>query len=177
MVLTGMPRSILPQTSLLQLKHVISYLKRNEVPSIPFPDFAGELNMMEYGKRMGKITVFTSGTGMGKSQFLKEDLLYLMNNTDLKVGVVSLEESTRDTLMGLQSLYLNKRIHLPDVNVLDSEIEESIKWLEEECGDRLVMLDHQGASVSEELMDKIRYLVAIGCDYIYIDHITHRCFR
>ena len=146
--------------------------KENEVPSIPYPDFAGELNMMEYGKRMGEITVFTSGTGMGKSQFLKEDLLYLMNNTELKVGVVSLEESTRDTLMGLQSLFLNKRIHLPDVNVLDSEIEESIKWLEEECGDRLVMLDHQGASVSEELMDKIRYLVAIGCDYIYIDHIT-----
>ena len=146
--------------------------KENEVPSIPYPDFAGELNMMEYGKRMGEITVFTSGTGMGKSQFLKEDLLYLMNNTELKVGVVSLEESTRDTLMGLQSLYLNKRIHLPDVNVLDSEREESIKWLEEECGDRLVMLDHQGASVSEELMDKIRYLVAIGCDYIYIDHIT-----
>ena len=146
--------------------------KENEVPSIPFPDFAGELNMMEYGKRMGEITVFTSGTGMGKSQFLKEDLLYLMNNTDLKVGVVSLEESTRDTLMGLQSLFLNKRIHLPDVNVSEKEMEASLDWLEKECGDRLVMLDHQGASVSEELMDKIRYLVAIGCDYIYIDHIT-----
>ena len=67
---------------------------------------------------------------------------------------------------------MNKRIHLPDVVTLDSEREESIKWLEETCGDRLVMLDHQGASVSDELMDKIRYLVAIGCDYIYIDHIT-----
>ena len=27
----------------------------NEVPSIPFPDFAGELNMMEYGKRMERL--------------------------------------------------------------------------------------------------------------------------
>ena len=146
--------------------------KDNEIPSIPYPDFAGELNMLEYGKRLGEITVFTSGTGMGKSHFLKEDLLSLMLDTDVKVGVVSLEESTRDTLMGLQSLYLNKRIHLPDVHVSDSEREESIKWLEETCGDRLVMLDHQGASVNDELMDKIRYLVAIGCDYIYIDHIT-----
>ena len=94
------------------------------------------------------------------------------NETDIKVGVVSLEESTRDTLMGLQSLYLNKRIHLPDVHISDSEREESLLWLEETCGDRLVMLDHQGASVSDELMDKIRYLVAIGCEYIYIDHIT-----
>ena len=146
--------------------------KDNEVPSIPYPDFAGELNMMEYGKRMGEITVFTSGTGMGKSQFLKEDLYSMMMTTDTKVGVVSLEESTRDTLMGLQSIYLNKRIHLPDVQVTEEETEESLKWLEETCGERLVMLDHQGASVSDELMDKIRYLVALGCDYIYVDHIT-----
>lgn len=144
----------------------------NEVPSIPYPGFAAELNMMEYGKRMGEITVFTSGTGMGKSQFLKEDLLSMMNDTDCKVGIVSLEESTRDTLLGLQSLYLNKRIHLPDVEVSQEEREESISWLENTCGDRLVLLDHQGASVSEELLDKIRYLIAIGCDYIYIDHIT-----
>ena len=128
--------------------------------------------MMEYGKRMGEITVFTSGTGMGKSQFLKEDLYSMMMTTDTKVGVVSLEESTRDTLMGLQSIYLNKRIHLPDVQVTEEETEESLKWLEETCGERLVMLDHQGASVSDELMDKIRYLVALGCDYIYVDHIT-----
>ena len=146
--------------------------KENEVPSLPYPEFASELNFMEYGKRQGEITVFTSGTGMGKSQFLKEDLKSLIDNTDVKIGVVSLEESTRDTLMGLQSLYLNKRIHLPDVEITDEEREESLKWLEETCGDRLVMLDHQGASVNEELMDSIRYLVAIGCDYIYIDHIT-----
>ena len=146
--------------------------KENEVPSIPFPDFAGELNMQEYGKRMGEIVVFTSGTGMGKSHFLKEDLLFMMEETEAKVGVVSLEESTRDTLIGLQSLFLNKRVHLPDVEVSDKERESSLVWLEKTCGDRLVMLDHQGASVSDELMDKIRYLVNIGCEYIYIDHIT-----
>ena len=149
--------------------------KDNEVPSIPFPDFAAELNIKEYGKRMGEITVFTSGTGMGKSQFLKEDLFnMMMNHKDTKVGVVSLEESTRETLKGLQSLYLNKQIKFPEVRALvpDDVYEESMEWLVTECGDRLVMLDHQGASVSKELMEKIQYLVNIGCDYIYVDHIT-----
>ena len=146
--------------------------KDNEVPSIPFPDFAATLNMTEYGKRMGEITMLTAGTGAGKSQFLKEDLMNMMLTTDAKIGVVSLEESTRDILMGLQALYLNKRIHLPDVQVSDKEIEKSLKWLEDVCGDRLVMLDHQGSSANDDLLDKIRYLVAIGCDYITIDHIT-----
>jgi len=34
------------------------------------------------------------------------------------------------------------------------------------------MLDHQGSSMGDDLMDKIRYLIAIGCEYIYVDHIT-----
>jgi len=35
-----------------------------------------------------------------------------------------------------------------------------------------VMLDHQGSSADDDLLGKIRYLIAIGCEYIYIDHIT-----
>ena len=134
--------------------------KENEVDSLPFPDFAAELNMIEYGKRKGEITCFTSGTGMGKSQFLREDVFQTMKLGDVKVGIVSLEESTRDILKGMQSLYLNKRITLPDVEVSDVEIEDSLNWLVTTCGDNLVM------------MDKVRYLIAIGCEYIYVDHIT-----
>ncbi len=146
--------------------------KENEVDSLPFPDFAAELNMVEYGKRKGEITCFTSGTGMGKSQFLREDVFQTMALGDTKVGIVSLEESTRDILKGLQSLYLNKRITLPDVDVSEEEIEDSLNWLVTSCGDNLVMLDHQGSSMGDDLMDKIRYLIAIGCEYIYVDHIT-----
>lgn len=146
--------------------------KENDVESLPFPDFAAELNMVEYGKRRGEITCFTSGTGMGKSQFLREDVFQSMTMGDVKVGIVSLEESTRDILKGMQSLYLNKRITLPDVEVTEVEIEESLEWLVTTCGDNLVMLDHQGSSMGDDLMDKIRYLIAIGCQYIYVDHIT-----
>lgn len=147
--------------------------KDNEVPSVPYPDFAAELNIGWYGKRKGEITLFTAGTGSGKSQFLKEDMYTLLETIpDVKIGVVSLEESTRDTLMGMQALKLNKRLHLPDVHVTDEERESSLVWLEKDIGERLVMLDHQGSSADEDLLSKIRYLIAIGCEYIYIDHIT-----
>ena len=145
----------------------------NEVPSMPYPAFAAELNMGWYGKRKGEITLFTAGTGSGKSQFLKEDMYCLLTeHEDIKIGVVSLEESTRDTLMGMQAIKLEKRIHLPDVIVTDEERESSLVWLEKDIGERLVMLDHQGSSADDDLLGKIRYLIAIGCEYIYIDHIT-----
>jgi twinkle protein len=56
--------------------------------------------------------------------------------------------------------------------VTDEEKESSIKWLEKDIGERLVMLDHQGSSADDDLLSKIRYLIAIGCEYIYVDHIT-----
>ena len=153
----------------LDVRNILSVEK--EVPSIPFPDFAPELNLMEYGKRKGEITLLAAGTGLGKSSFLREDYIHMMEVQDEKIGIVSLEESTRDTLMGLQSLYLNKRVHLPDTVVTDEEREKSLDWLES-FGEKLVLLDHQGSTTDDDLIDKIQYMIAIGCKYIYIDHIT-----
>lgn len=144
----------------------------NMVESLPYPDFAAELNMNWYGKRKGEITLFAAGTGVGKSSFFKEDMFHIMQSTDEKVGVVSLEESTRDIMMSMQSLYLNKRVNLPDVELSQEETEDSLCFLEKELGERFVMLDHQGSSADEDLLSKIRYLIDIGCGYIYIDHIT-----
>lgn len=145
--------------------------EENIVESLPYPDFATELNMSWYGKRKGEITLFAAGTGVGKSSFFKEDMYHIMRNTNEKVGVVSLEESTRDIMMSMQSLYLNKRVNLPDVELTVEETEDSLTWLEG-LGERFVMLDHQGSSVEDDLLQKIRYLINIGCGYIYIDHIT-----
>jgi twinkle protein len=157
--------------SALDARNILSL--DNEVPSMPYPAFASALNISWYGKRKGELTLFTAGTGSGKSQFLKEDMYNLLTEyEDIKIGVVSLEESTRDILMGMQAIKLNKRIHLPDVLVTDEEKESSIKWLEKDIGERLVMLDHQGSSADDDLLSKIRYLIAIDCEYIYIDHIT-----
>ncbi len=161
------PADIVTATS---VRDILS--EENMVESLPYPDFAAELNMGWFGKRKGEISLFAAGTGLGKSSFFKEDMFHIMTTTEEKIGIVSLEESTRDILMGMQSLYLNKRVNLPNVELTKEEEEKSLKWIEETCGDRFVMLDHQGSSVGEDLMQKIRYLIDIGCGYIYIDHIT-----
>ena len=161
------PADIVTATS---VREILS--EENMVEALPYPEFAADLNMGWYGKRKGEITLFAAGTGLGKSSFFKEDMFHIMNNTTEKIGVVSLEESTRDILMGIQGLYLNKRVNLPTTIVSEEEKERSMVFLEQECGDRLVMLDHQGSSMGDDLMQKIRYLIDIGCGYIYIDHIT-----
>jgi len=137
---------------------------------IPWPPFAKELNDKIYGRRLGSITILCSGTGMGKSSFLKEDQYHLLTTTEDKIGVCSLEESVSETVSGLLAIHLNKRIQLPDVIV--TEEEEKNAWLETMGTNRLMFLDHQGSVTDDSLIDKMEFMALSGCKYIYLDHIT-----
>ncbi len=140
--------------------------------SIPYPECFGEVNTMTYGRRTGELTIFTAGTGSGKSSFVREDIYHVLNNTDIQVGIVSLEESVRETLDGIVGLHLNKRISLPDVP-FDREGKEGREaWKAVAGNGRLTLLDHQGSVSDNSLMEKIEFMAASGCKFIYLDHIT-----
>jgi twinkle protein len=146
------------------------YKQELEGEYIPWPNFAKELNDKVYGRRLGSITVLCSGTGMGKSSFLKEDQYHLLMNTQDKIGICSLEESVSETIAGLLALHLNKRIQLPDVEV--TEAEERKAWEETMGQNRIMLLDHQGSMADDSLIDKMEFMALSGCKYIYLDHIT-----
>lgn len=140
--------------------------------SVPYPDCFGDVNKMTFGRRTGELTIFTAGTGSGKSSFVREDIYHVLQTTDIQIGIVSLEESIRETLDGLVGLHLNKRISLPDVP-FDREGKEGQEAWEAVAGDgRLTLLDHQGSLSDSSLMDKIEFMAASGCKFIYLDHIT-----
>jgi len=140
--------------------------------SVPYPDCFANVNKMTYGRRTGELTIFTAGTGSGKSTFVKEDIYHLIMTTDYQIGVVSLEESIRETLDGIVGVHLDKRINLPDV-VFDRTGEEGLNAWEEVAGTgRLLLLDHQGSVSDSTLMDKIEFMAASGCKFIFLDHIT-----
>ena len=73
------------------------FTERQNVESVPYPDCLDGLNHKLKGIRHGEITLFTSGTGSGKSTVIKEIILDLLNKTEDKVGLISLEESIGDT--------------------------------------------------------------------------------
>ena len=140
--------------------------------SVPYPDCFCGVNSFTYGRRTGELTIFTAGTGTGKSTFVKEDIYHLLTTTDHQIGIVSLEESVKETLDGIIGIHLNKRINLPDTK-FDRKGDEGRKAWEATAGTgRFTLLDHQGSLSDDSLMHKIEYLAAIGCKFIYLDHIT-----
>jgi len=144
--------------------------RRND--SVMYPECFGDVNKMTHGRRTGELTIFTAATGAGKSSFVREDIYHLLTTTDHQIGVVSLEESIRETLDGIIGLHLNKRISLPDVPFDREGPEGKDAWEAVAGNGRFTLLDHQGSLSDSSLIDKIEFMAASGCKFIYLDHIT-----
>lgn len=144
------------------------YLERQSRESVPYPDCLRGINDKTKGMRFGEITLFTSGTGSGKSTVIKEIVLDLLAKTEDKIGMISLEESVGDTAEKFIQMQLRQNLQEYDVPL--EEQEEASKQV---FGtDRLVLLDHQGSVGDESLIDKIEYMALMGCRYLILDHIT-----
>jgi twinkle protein len=118
--------------------------------------------------RFGEITLFTSGTGSGKSTVIKEIVLDLLDKTDYKIGMISLEESIGDTAEKFIQMKLERNLQEYDVSLEEQEEASRAVFGSE----NLVLLDHQGSVGDESLIDKIEYMALMGCKYLILDHIT-----
>ena len=145
------------------------FLEREETESVPYPNCLAGLNQKLGGMRQGEITLFTSGTGSGKSTVIKEIVMDLLNKTEDKIGMISLEESVGETVEKFISMELKRPISDPP----PLSDEDKKKAFDNVFGDeRLVLLDHQGSVSDASLIDKIEYMALMGCKYLILDHIT-----
>ena len=145
------------------------YIERKNTESIPYPECLEGLNEKLKGIRHGEITLFTSGTGSGKSTVVKEIVLNLLAKTTDKIGLISLEESVGDTAEKFISMYLqNNNLHEEGV----SEERQRHGFSSVFGTEKLVLLDHQGSVGDDSLIDKIEYMALMGCKYMVLDHIT-----
>mgnify|MGYP002628122286 FL=1 len=142
---------------------------RQEVESIPYPNCLNGLNDKLKGIRHGEITLFTSGTGSGKSTVIKEIALDLLAKTNDKIGLISLEESVGDTAEKFISMSL-QRSSMDLKTIPDAELRRGFEQVFKD--ERLVLLDHQGSCSDTSLLDKIEYMALMGCKYLILDHIT-----
>jgi twinkle protein len=132
--------------------------------------FAG-VNDLTYGIRKGELVTITAGSGLGKSQFVREIVWHILNKTEDNLGLMFLEESVRKTGLSLMSLAANKPLHLPDS---DATVEEKIDAFNSTLGtDRLYLFDHFGSTSVDNIINRVRYLAkGLGCGYVFLDHIS-----
>jgi twinkle protein len=141
--------------------------------TVPYP-FEG-LNKFTYGMRLSEVVVLTAETGIGKTSVLKEIEYNLLTNPEIVekgygVGFLHLEEPNHDTALGLMSIHNSKPYHLPDTERTNDELRSAYDAVIN--SDRVVIWDHFGSNSVDAVLDKIRHMVALGCKYIVVDHLS-----
>jgi len=141
--------------------------KRN-VKSIPYP-WEG-LNHITRGHRPYELVTITSGSGMGKSQFIREIEYDLLRRCEGNIGVLALEEDLARTTLGIMSVAANRPLHLEE----DTPVDELRPFWETTLGTgRYYLFDHWGSTSADNLLARVRYMAkALDCRYVVLDHLS-----
>jgi len=129
------------------------------------------LNKLTYGIRESELVTITAGSGLGKSQFVREIVYHILKNSDKNIGLLFLEENARKTALSLMSLAANKPLHLPDV---ESTEEERWEAFEDTMGtQRLFLFDHFGSTSIDNIVARCRYMAkALDTKFLFLDHVS-----
>ena len=129
------------------------------------------LNELLYGFRQSELITVTAGSGLGKSQFLREILHHILKTTSWNIGGLFLEESLRKTAQSIMSISANKKLHLPDTQVSADELKDAF---EDTIGTgRIFLFDHFGSTSEENILSRIKYLAkGLDCKIVFLDHLS-----
>ena len=150
-----------------------------------------DLTNFMVGQDAGRLYLWTSATGHGKSSIIRELLLHHLEQGN-PTGCVFLEESPESTVDDLISLKLGKPVRkimgqrqlnnlrkqfdkeLVDLGVNDDLSEEEYTAAKKEVGAYpLYIYDHIGNANMQNVMSRLEYMaVALDCKVLVVDHIT-----
>ena len=129
------------------------------------------LNKLTYGIRKAELITVCAGSGLGKSQFLREMIHGILGTTNENIGLMFLEEIPAKTVLSLMSLAANKPLHLPDCVATQEEKDDAFK--QTLASNRIFMTGHFGSTEIDNIINKIRqFSKAMGCSYIFLDHLS-----
>jgi twinkle protein len=105
------------------------------------------LNKLTYGIREAELVTITAGSGLGKSQFVREIVWHILKESDQNIGLLFLVESTE---------------------------EERWEAFESTMGtQRLFMFDHFGSTSIDNIIARCRYMAkALDTKFLFLDHVS-----
>ncbi len=143
------------------------FIRNDDTQSVPYP-WEG-LNSKTRGLRKRELTVFTAGSGIGKSAIVKEIAHHLLTQGET-VGLICLEESIRHTLRTLVGIEINERLNLNFDDIPEDTLRDGFDRVV--ASNRLFLYDHWGSLGSDNLLERVRYFAAMGCSFCVLDHLS-----
>ena len=136
---------------------------------IGYPWWLQPLTDLTFGRRNGEIYGVGAGTGVGKTDFLTQQIAYDIATLNMKVGTLFLEQKPTETAKRVAGKIKGRRFHVPNSGWSNEELVDAMQCL----NGKLVMYDSFGETEWNVIKDHIRFMVvAEGIELIYLDHLT-----
>lgn len=133
------------------------------------PWWIPELTEATFGRRYGEVYGFGAGTGVGKTDFLTQQIAYDITELKLKVGLLFLETPVEELGKRVAGKVSGKTFHIPNGTWTQEELDANVDAIEEGG----VMYDSFGQTDWDVIKGHIRYMaVSMGIRLFYLDHLT-----
>lgn len=140
-------------------------------PEVVLPWAIPALSALTYGRRLGEVIAIGAGTGVGKTDFLSQQVAYDVDTLGEGVGLFFLEQAPRETLLRVAGKLMGKRFHVPDAGWSEEERAEGVRRLVAQDG--VYFYNSFGSTSWDSIRDLIRYLAHhAGTRLFYLDHLT-----
>lgn len=141
-----------------------------KVPEEGLPWAFPTLTKLTYGRRLGEIYAIGAGTGVGKTDFLTQQIAFDLLDLKQPVGLFFLEQQPAETGKRIAGKVAKRCFHIPDAGWTQEELVSTLDRLDS-CP--LYLYDHFGCIEWENLRERIRFMKhSEGIDLIYLDHLT-----
>lgn len=143
----------------------------DDIPQVGLSFPWEHLSEMLCGFQKGSYTLFTSGTGSGKTEVIKAIAANLLSKHKQQACMILLEEKVKKTKVKIAGKLVGKRFDSPTIKFDFKERDKAVAILDES---RLLWLyDSFGLKDFDTIASVIRHLaIAEGVEYFFIDHIT-----
>jgi twinkle protein len=133
------------------------------------PWFLETLTKATYGRRPTEVYTIGAGTGVGKTDFITQQMAYDVVQLGEKIGGIFLEQPVHETARRLAGKIAGKRFHVPDGSWTREEMSDALDMLD----GKVYLYDHFGETEWDVVKERIRYMaVAQEIKLIYLDHLT-----
>lgn len=144
--------------------------EKKVIPSLPLVA-PHELKKMTKDCRGGEVILVTSGSGSGKSTFVRQNVYNLFHNESIPCGVAMLEEAVEETVQDIVGLHIGSRVRQNPEETTEEVFDRAFDEIFE--SDKLFLYDAFAEAAEDRLLAKLAYMVeAEGCRVIVLDHIS-----
>jgi twinkle protein len=152
------------------IRKTLSDKKGTKLLAYPFKGMEEALK----GLHTSEFILFKGMEGIGKTELFRAIEYKALKETDVKIAMLHLEETTAESMRGLVSYELQVPANMEDTGLSDEDALTAYSTIVGGDEERCFFQNSMQTDDPEAILNNIRFLVSgLGCKMVFLDHLSY----